>query len=92
MKSCPQPDITTDANWQIEQQNRLLGFEVLNNVLRGNPIALSPTSIRERTGGTRLGPDEIYRKKFIPGLLKELGADNFDQALASIRNLRDVID
>ena len=91
MKCSPPPDITTISEWLDEQQNRLLGFEVLNHVLRGEPVALSPTAIRERTGGTRLGPDEIYRKKFIPKLLSELGAENFDDALAKIRGLRDEI-
>lgn len=91
MKCSPPPDETIDPAWQAEQQNRLLGFEVLQHILKGHPAGLSPTAIRERTGGTRLGPDEVYRKKFIPKLLKKLGATNYDEALSKVRQLRDVI-
>lgn len=92
MKSSPEsPDITTDKVWLEEQQNRLLGFEILNHALRAQRCTISLYEIREKTTLNQLAPDHIYRKRFIPLLLKELGADNFQEALAILRRVRDEV-
>jgi len=90
MQSSP-PDITTDKEWCAEQAHRLLGFEILQSVLHMEMTLPTPTEIKERTGITRSEPSEIYRKVFIPRLLKKLGADNFDDALTVVRRMRDEI-
>ncbi len=90
MRSC-QSDITTNPEWQAEQAHRLLGFEILQQVLHIKTDMPSPTDIKEKTGITRSEPSEIYRKVFIPRLLKKLGAENVDDAISAIRRIRDEI-
>lgn len=90
MHSSP-PDITTDRKWLAEQQHRLLGFEILQSVLHVRTELPSPTDIKDRTGITRSEPSEVYRKVFIPRLLKKLGAETVDDAISAIRSMRDEI-
>lgn len=90
MKSLPVlSDPTMDQGWQEEQQNRLLGFEILGQALRGEQNTIPLTAIREKMVLNQLATDYIYRKRFLPLLLKELGAENFSEAMTVIRRLRD---
>ena len=91
MNAAQEPDLTTDPAWLEEQQNRLLGYEIINQVLRGHNATLSPSKIRDITGGTQHYPDQVYRKKFIPRLLKSMGATDYESAKTIIRQLRDGI-
>lgn len=88
MKPSP-PDITTDRRWLEKQQHRLLGFEILRDILHVRPNEMTPFDIQERTGVDKGTPNQVYQKRFLPRLLKELGASDFDGALAAIRRLRD---
>lgn len=44
------PDLTTTAEFVEEHQIRLLGHELLQRALRGNPRNPSPAEIAEKTG------------------------------------------
>jgi hypothetical protein len=90
MKSLPD-DITTDPKWEAEQQHRLLGFEILHQVLHIRPGETLPFTILEKTCVNKAEPNEIYVKKFVPRLLKALGVDNREDALVAIRRLSDTI-
>lgn len=92
MKSSQEsPDITTDKAWLEEQQNRLLGYEILSQTLRGHSCAISIMELREKTVINQLASDYIYRRRFIPLLLKKIGAANFQEALVAIRRIRDEV-
>lgn len=85
-------DITTDPVWEEEQQNRLLGFEILQQMLHVRPGENLPMSILERTGVNKSDPNEIYTKVFVPKLLEKLGVTTCDGALLAIRRMHDTIE
>jgi len=92
MKCLPEsPDPTTNREWLEEQQNRLLGFEILEQAMRGRQEPISLTQMREKMVMNQLATDYIYRRRFLPTLLKKLGANNFQEALTAIRGIRDKV-
>ena len=82
-------DVTTSPPWLAVQQHRLLGFEILTHVIRVHPDEHSPMTIQEKTGVDKGAPNYVYEKKFIPALLKSLGASNPAEARSAVRRLRD---
>lgn len=44
------PDVTTDPVWVAEQMDRLLGFEVLNMAVSGDPTPIAPHVLADKIG------------------------------------------
>lgn len=47
------PDITLDPAWQQEQADRLLGFEVLNNILHARYQPMDPERLADKIGADK---------------------------------------
>ena len=43
------PDITTDPEWEAEQVDRLLGFEVLRHAVEARYQEVAPVELADRT-------------------------------------------